>query len=150
MTLEELYKTQQKHFIHKVYSYLSGWDEAEEVVQEAFLKAFTKLDTYDPEKGLLKNWFYSVLFSTLWGHKRALKRVIFSTNPEGFESLVEEHSKNISLFFEDVQNDFHRKVLLTYFMFGYTYGETADVYGISKHNVRKIVQRFKKQFVLEI
>lgn len=149
MTLEELYRTHYKHFIYKIYPYLHSYDIAEEVVQDAFIKAFTKFDTYDPEKGQIKNWFHSLLFSVLWGHKRAMKKTICSNNPEGLEHIIDINRDSL-LLFDNIENLFHKKILTTYFVLGYTYGETAEVCNVGKHNVKKIVQRFKKQFVLGV
>ena len=148
MTLEDLYKNHYKHFIYKIYPYTNSFDVSEDIVQESFVKAFGKLDQFDQKKGSLKNWFRSVLFSTLWNYKRTLKKIPYSLDIEDYL----EGGDFAQFDFDgvedgiEIENLFHRKILVMYFAFGYTYGEISKILGIGKWNVKKIIQRYRKKF----
>lgn len=148
MTLETLYRDYYQQFIYKIYPYLHSYDVAEEVVQEAFAKAMIKINTYNPNKGGIKNWFHSILFNTMWAYKRAVKKTLPSNGSDELEQVLQNDPPDYEALFSSVKNDFHRKILITYFMMGYSYKEVSEVMGVGRYNVRKIIQRFKKGFVL--
>lgn len=49
-------------------------EDAEDVCQEAFVKAFVNLERYDPRQDF-KNWFYTVLYRRCLDHMRKRKRL---------------------------------------------------------------------------
>jgi RNA polymerase sigma-70 factor (ECF subfamily) len=48
-------------------------EDAEDVCQDAFVKAFINLEKYDPQQDF-KNWFYTVLYRRCLDHMRKRKR----------------------------------------------------------------------------
>ncbi len=53
---------------------LMNYEDAQDVCQEAFLKAFRSLDKFDLQKSF-KNWFYSVLYNCCLDHLRKRRRL---------------------------------------------------------------------------
>lgn len=146
MTLEQLYKTQRRHFIYKVYPYLNSYALAEDLVQDAFVKAFTKLGQYDAKKGTIKSWFNSILFSLMWNHKRHLKRQphqVDITNYLDSEDFSYSEDIDLTSVLEEVKNSIHRRVLVLHLVLGYSLAETASLTKEQQGNVRKIVQRYR-------
>jgi RNA polymerase sigma-70 factor (ECF subfamily) len=52
---------------------LMNYEDAQDVCQEAFLKAYRNLDKFDLQKNF-KNWFYSLLYNCCLDHLRQRKR----------------------------------------------------------------------------
>lgn len=152
MILEQLYKTQRRHFIYKVYPYLNSYALAEDLVQDAFVKAFTKLDQYDVKKGTIKSWFNSILFSLMWNHKRHLKRQphqVDITNYLDSEDFSYSEDIDLTSVLEEVKNNTHRRVLVLHLVLGYSLAETASLTKEQQGNVRKIVQRYRNGWANE-
>lgn len=145
MTLEELYKDRGV-LARRIRPYVHNDDALEDIIQEAFLKAFTRLDTYDKERASIKTWFNKILFSCVWDYKRSQKKEVcldiddLCPEDEPFYTQSEE----VSSFLKKVKNDKHWKVLFCYFVLGLTDKESGYVTGTSEGNVRKIVQRFRE------
>jgi len=147
--LEEFFVCNRRHLINKIYPYIKSYDVAEEIVQDAFLKAITNPEALNLKRGTLKTWLNSILFSTLWDYKRkARKEHVLFSNEEPLD-IGEHIEEKMSSLLCEVVNVFHRRILSLKFEYGYSYKEIADLLKINIHNVKKIVQRFKKSFVLE-
>jgi RNA polymerase sigma factor (sigma-70 family) len=149
MTLEQLYKTGRKGYIYKINYYLHNYAVAEDLVQDAFVKAFAKISQYNKKKGTIKTWFNSILFSVLWNYKRSLKRQPFQVDIlEYLDSEEFAYSEDTSLVtvLESVKNKMHRRVLVLNLVLGYSLAETASLTGEQQGNVRKIVQRYRIGF----
>lgn len=150
MTLEQLYKDNKKRYIRKVYPYLPNQEVCEDIVQEAFAKALNKFHTYDPKRGGLSTWFNSVLFSVLWSYKRSLRKDPAMVNILDYlecDDLAYYEDTELFEIIETVKNRKHQKVLVSHFVLGYSYKETATHLNITQDNVRKIVQRFRGDYV---
>jgi len=149
MTLEHLYKTGRKGYVYKINYYLRNYAMAEDLVQEAFVKAFSKLDQYDPTKGPLKGWFNSILFSVMWNHKRSIKRQPFTVDVMDYldsGDFAYHEDQSLIKTLDEVKNVAHRRVLVLHLVLGYSLAETADISKEQQGNVRKIVQRYRMGF----
>lgn len=146
MTLEQLYKDNRKKFIQKLLPYTKNYAVAEDLVQEAFIKAINRQHQFDPKRGSLKGWFVKVLFSGLWDYMRVEKRKPFTFN---LDTLLEtdlfsyEEVPELEDKIEDIKNPRHRKIIYLYMVLGYSYLETAEQCVTTQVNIRKIVQRFR-------
>ena len=146
MTLEQLYKTGRKSYVYKINYYLHNYAIAEDLVQDAFLKAFTKADQYDVKKGAIKAWFNSILFSVLWNYKRSLKRQPFQVNILDYldsEEFAYCEDTSLTKVLDNVKNKSHKRVLVLNLVLGYSLAETANLTKEQQGNVRKIVQRYR-------
>lgn len=146
MTLAQLYKDRRK-FIFKINPHIRDYNTSEDLVQDAFLKAFEKIGQFDPKKGSLKGWFTKVLFSCVWDYVRSTRKV-----PAMLDiALVLEHDilayepdPELTDIIRDVKNPEHRRVLLAHMVLGYSPKEISQVSGMTQDNVRKIIQRFRE------
>lgn len=149
MTLEHLYKTGRKGYIYKINYYLHNYTIAEDLVQDAFVKAYDKASQYNPVKGSLKSWFNSILFSVMWNYKRSLKRQPFIVDVMDYldsEDFAYCEDQSLIKVLDNVKNTSHRRVLLLHFVLGYSLTETAAISKEQQSNVKKIVQRYKMGF----
>ena len=149
MTLNNLYLLGRRDFIFKIISYTKSYDVAEEIVQEAFVKAIEKFSQYDPKKGKLRGWFTKILFSCLWNYMRERRKhphmIDIDDATEKDMLSYEEMPELRSYLDSSVLNTKHRQVLIAYVVLGNTPKEIADVLGVTQDNVRKILQRFRDE-----
>lgn len=149
MTLEQLYRDNKKRYVRKIYPYVHNQEVCEDIVQEAFSKAISKLHTYNPKRGGLSTWFNSVLFSVLWNYKRSLRKDPTMVNILDYlecDELCYYEDRELFDIIDKVKNRMHQKVLVSNFVLGYSHQETATNLNITQDNVRKIVQRFRGDY----
>lgn len=88
---EEVFATLLQRHLRSVYSFaarLAG-DEADDLTQDAFLKAWKNLKKYDPESAKFKTWLMHIARNTVIDHLRKKKAFVFSDfeNEQG-ESFI--------------------------------------------------------------
>lgn len=132
-------------------------DEAEEVVQEAFIRAFTKLDTFQRNSQFF-TWLYRIGFNTALTRKRR-KRVRVSLDQwrenNGLEvsdsaDAVDEpmlRRERIGMVRGALQalSDDHRSILVLREMQDHSYEDIAEILDISIGTVRSRLSRARQQ-----
>jgi RNA polymerase sigma factor (sigma-70 family) len=115
--------------------YSKNEDEAIEILNDGFMKVFTKIDKYDKEKSF-KGWLRKILINTALDNYR--KNLKFY-NHKPIEGLKQEDGRNVEndLNYEDIVrvirelSPAYKLVFNLYVMDGYTHEEIADMLGIS-------------------
>lgn len=147
MTITKLYTENRRRFIFKLYPYTRNYDIAEDLLQDAILKAHIKYEQYDPKKGALKGWFTKILFSCLWDYmreQRKLPQMLDIDIVTDSDLISYEEDTSLVDLLDQVKNPTHKKILCARMLLGCSYGEIAKMSGTTKNSVRKIVQRFRK------
>lgn len=126
-------------------------EDAEDLVQESFLRAHEFYHTYDPEKASFATWFNSILFNCLRKFKSEKVQIVsLSTcdiSQEDAHSGVistPERRDHLAHLIEMVTNDEHRVVLRMFFVFGFSTKEIAQLNDCTQTNVTTIISRFRK------
>jgi RNA polymerase sigma-70 factor (ECF subfamily) len=71
---EELCRTYAERVFRFAAMVARGNAEAEDIAQEALLKAIRKLDAYDPSRGSVETWLWSIVVSAARDAGRAARR----------------------------------------------------------------------------
>jgi len=157
----ELYKIYYKSMYNISLQLLGNQIEAEDVMQEAFLKAFTKIDTYEG-KVSFGAWLKKIVINRSLDElkKRKVKFIelnekIPDEEPLSFnwsEIQMEQLKKAIKML-----PDGYRVVLSLYLLEGYDHEEISQILGITNENSRsqflraklKLRQMLKKEEMFE-
>lgn len=148
---------------HKDYAFtianriVSHSEEAEEVIQDAFVKVYRSADSF---KGDAKftTWFYRVVFNTAVSSKRK-KRVVtspiedYSTPFGGVDQQDELSSENRKEFLQQALEGLpdEDKLLLTLFYFKeFSLEEISEVMSIEKGNIKVKLFRARKKLANEL
>lgn len=110
--------------------------EADDLVQETLLKAWSKFDRFTPGTDL-RAWLFTILRNTFFSVKRKTRREV--PDPEGIHAshLAEKPAHDGRLAFNDFLTAFnalspeHREVLILVGANGYGYEEAAQVMGVA-------------------
>lgn len=144
------------------YRYAKDADEAQDMVQNGFIKVFNKLDVYNFE-GSLEGWIRRIMVNTAIDQIRKNKRdpffveddariqnieedVPFSAEEDGFYSKIKAETaiKAISQL-----SPAYRMVFNLYVIEGFTHKEISEYLGISegtsKSNLAKAKQKLRDQ-----
>jgi len=154
----ELYKCYSKAMYNTAYRVLRDEFDAEDMMQEAFLSAFTKLEMYKGNVAFgawLKRIVVNKCLTQLKRNKRyeAVKLEIVSTSNEREleEELLEEELNYSEIQPKKVLEALHSLrenycVILTLNLIeGYDYEEIAQILKITNENVRTTISRAKKK-----
>jgi RNA polymerase sigma-70 factor (ECF subfamily) len=137
-------------------------DEAEEVVQEAFIRAFTKLDTFQRNSQFF-TWLYRIGFNSALTRKRR-KRARVSLDQwrenNGLEvsdtgEAVDEpmlRRERIEMVREALRtlSDDHRSILVLREMQEHSYEDIAEILDISIGTVRSRLSRARQQLKVSL
>ncbi|MGE5395076.1 MAG: RNA polymerase sigma factor [Candidatus Saccharibacteria bacterium] len=143
----ELYKVYYKPMYNVCLRMVGNAVEAEDVMQEAFLKAFTKIDTYE---GVVSfgAWLKRIVINRSLDYlkKRKVKfeeinEKIPEEEPEGIV-ITEVHTEYLKKAIQQLP-DGYRVVLTLYLLEGYDHEEIAQILGISNGSSRSQYLRAK-------
>lgn len=140
-------------------------DEAQDMVQNGFIKIFKKLDVYNFE-GSLEGWIRRIMVNTAIDQLRKNKRDPFSIeddqriqNIEEDIPFSEESGEDIKIKAEEAikaissLSPAYRTVFNMYVIEGFTHKEIAEYLGISegtsKSNLAKAKQKLKSQLAVK-
>lgn len=137
-------------------------DEAEEVVQEAFIRAFMKLDTFQNNSQFF-TWLYRIAFnSALTRHRRKRAKVSLdhcrentgleiSDDSDGVDEpmLRDERVAMVRAALQTLSDE-HRTILVLREMEEHSYETIAEILEISIGTVRSRLNRARKQLKLSL
>lgn len=126
-------------------------DAAEDIAQEAFIKAFNSLGTYDSGKSRFSTWLYKIATNKALDHLRAAKRKV---PVEDIDTLTDTAAPNYEL--EETKREVrdavaklhpptYRHVIEAYYWHGKSYEQIAESLNIPINTVRTWLRRAKQQ-----
>ena len=148
------------------YRYAKDQDEAQDIVQNGFIKVFKKLDVYNFE-GSLEGWIRRIMVNTAIDQIRKNKRDPFLIEDE---QRVQDAEEEIPFSVEEDEfyaklkaetaiqaiselSPAYRMVFNMYVIEGFTHKEIADYLdiseGTSKSNLAKAKQKLRKQLTAQ-
>ena len=155
--LDDLFKKHYRYIYKVVLAIVLDQEMAKDVTQEAFLKAFLKIDTLkDIEK--FEKWVYSIAVNTCWDVLRKTSK-IKSTNLDIEDYSIEDTSSLPDEIYE--QSETREEIVrcirqmdattqqiinLKYYL-GFTYEEISRFMNISLSNVKVKLHRSKKKIL---
>ena len=121
---------------------------AEDVVQEAMLRAWSQAGQFDPQRARLTTWLYRILVNLCIDHRRRWR---FEPLPEGFDAVdpaagideVMERSERVRAFAKVVRNlpVRQRAAMTLVYDEGMSGAEAARVLGMSAKAVERLLSR---------
>ena len=150
MTFPQVYETYYKNIFNMVYMRLLNRDDAEDVVHEIFIHAYSAWDSYDQEKGAVLTWLYAIAKNTLINYMR--KNKSFS-QPVSIDDVVEPgiEDKELAALTDDNAHDAYlilkqlkdsdRELLTMRYTMNMSYREIAQEIGSNEKAVGKRMER---------
>ena len=149
--LERYYRDERDNLLRRLNFGAGTPENAEDVLQEAFVRALTYWNTFDPENKELGAWFSTILKNSLRDFKR--DEWLFGMGEEFDEELYDpqempvEEGELIRQIYElvDGKIESQKEILLLYFDKHYGLKDIHNITGQSRENVKKVVHRFKQE-----
>ena len=148
--IEKLYRHFYGYAMSVALRYTNSRDEACEVVNDSYMKAFNKLDQYSP-KSSFKGWFRRIIINTsIDNYRKNLKHYsvleIDNASSESYDAdAVDALSKDEILNMLRELPEILRIVFNMYEIEGYAHQEIADELGIPASSSRTYLARAKQK-----
>ncbi|HMK02562.1 MAG TPA: RNA polymerase sigma factor [Ferruginibacter sp.] len=131
--------------------YTKNADDAEDILQEGFIKIFRNLDKFRGD-GSFEGWIRKIITRTAISHLRDNKKKL-NTQPAELNGSLEDRESNIleRLAEKDIVGIVtklppgYRKVFMMYVMEGYNHKEIAGILGCSEGNCKSQLYRSRTQ-----
>lgn len=154
----KVYELYYKAMYNTSYRILNNSAEAEDIMQEAFLDAFRKLDTFKGEAPF-GSWLKKIVVNkSLDAIKK--KKLFTRLDDEQYEleDTTESHGTDEETMYriEAIRNameklpDHYRIILSLFLLEGYDHQEIAEVLKISYNNVRIRYMRARQKLITEV
>lgn len=145
---EELYRRFSPRMYAVCLRYAGNAEEAEDILQEGFVKVFKKLDSFRRE-GSFEGWVRRIFVNTAIEHFRRKRYLMPVTEKEEntiegkFTSILDELAEKDILALVQELSPGYRTVFNMYVVEGYTHKEIADMLGISEGTSKSQLSRAK-------
>lgn len=146
----QLYNAYAKGMLSVAYRYVKDRYIAEDVMQDAFIKAFKKIDTYN-EQVNFGAWLKKIVINQCIDELKKNKLSTVSINDEVLNVVEDgnwevDDSINADMVIEAIQKqkEKYRLVLTLYLIEGYDHKEISQILGITEVTSRTHLMRGKK------
>ena len=145
---EELYRRFSPRMYAVCLRYAGKAEEAEDILQEGFIKVFRKMDSYRGD-GSFEGWMRRIFVNTAIEHFRRKRCLMPVTEREEntiegkYNSVLDDlGAKDILALVQELSPGY-RTVFNMYVVEGYTHREIADMLGISEGTSKSQLSRAK-------
>lgn len=145
--IQEHYKKNYEKQVKHVRRIIQKKCDAEDIVQDAYVKAISIIHKFDPNRGKFESWFWMILVNTLSVYYKNFKRdPTINYDLDSLLSLysdTEKVEKDCSLIsaIRKIKNQHHCSALYHYYVLGSSYDEVEEFTGMSEAAFKKMTQR---------
>lgn len=131
-------------------------DLADDIVQNACLKAWNARKTFDPDKGALKAWVFTITRNEFLQHLRKQKRVDVYAPSDLENWMVEECQMSQRAAFSEAigalfnLNAEQRDVFILVIAAGYSYEEAASICKCSVGTIKSRINRARTKLIEQL
>lgn len=151
---QTLYEKYKVGMFSLLLRYASNKEEAEDFLQDGFLRVFRDLHQFDPRKGVLHGWIRRVMINTALQHIRRRKLDFTRADDEGLLENIPVNEDPIAMLtaqeiIQLIQQlpEGYRVVFNLFMIEGYSHQEIAEQLGISVNTSKS--QLYKARLALQ-
>lgn len=156
----ELVDRYQKQFLQRAVRMVGSWDDAEDIVQDAFVKMYKNAAQFsDAGSYTFRKWAHTILTRTVYSYYREQGvRMLHTPQSLSYEDCQELVDKDAHRFADDIAMRDHvkrvfaqmspplRRVLEAYYLYGYSQKEIAKQEQVSVGTVKARMHRARHAF----
>lgn len=133
-------------------------EEAEDILQNVFIKVWKYIDNFDEEKASFKTWIFTITKNSIYDALRKKKnsKITFSLDNKNDEGNTEETedisadilkilerdtNKNILLKSIDTLSEEEKTIFILHFEEGLTFNEIGDIFNVSLNTIKSKYRR---------
>ena len=145
----ELVERYQTGLIIHCENIVKDRQEAEDIAQEAFIKAYDTLGNYDASKARFSTWIYRIATNKAIDHLRKNKRKVTIDDPEEYADIHAEVTINddeieaLRTAVDELEPPVYAQVIKAYFWEGKSYQAIAKELDVTTNTVGTWMRRAK-------
>ncbi|WP_340076518.1 RNA polymerase sigma factor [Leptobacterium sp. I13] len=149
----KIYDNYYHAMYNTAYRIVKNHDDAEDIMQESFLSAFTKLDSFD-KKSSFGSWLKRIVINNSIHYYRikqkynetSLERIIHKVEDGDVATAHDIDKMKAQKVLKTMQSlkENYRVSLTLHLIEGYDYEEICDIMNISYNNCRTMISRAKE------
>lgn len=146
--LENYYRENHKKLVNIVARRSGSRHNGEDVVQEAFTRALTYLNTFDPENSPFENWFNKILSRGLSDFNKD-KRLQGMVGEQDLD-VPAQTSPYLRMFLKEIQEDVEklpedkRRIISLAFFEGYQPADISKIVNVNVGAIRTMLSRYRE------
>lgn len=148
--IEQFYKENYSTLVKRLNRRAGGVENAEDVLQEAFVRALKYKDSFNPERQEIGAWFNAIMNNTLVVHQRQEMQggATIPYDEQEHEEVYECTSESKLLIAELIshiedKSERQRGILHLYFIRDYKVKEIQEVMGGGYRGIQMSIHRFR-------
>ncbi len=145
-----LYDKYSKKMLGVCMRYFRNVDEAEDALQEGFIRIFNSIDKFRNE-GSFEGWIRRIIVNTALNYYKSNLKHYYAVDYNDIEDIVEETEQDFDNFSVDVLlkliqtlPEGYRLIFNMYEIEGYTHKEIGELLGISINTSKSQLMKSKK------
>ena len=151
--LDTFYQENHERHVNIMTRLLRSRDAGEDVVQEAYTRAWKYQGSFNPNRAELKTWFNTILYNARRDYEKLdkLGGVVVDNNMDDIEEHIpyERIQEHLLLVWGEINsmkgNKRIKRILYLFYILGYTSKEISEIENdVTQSNVTTISNRFKK------
>jgi RNA polymerase sigma-70 factor (ECF subfamily) len=153
---KELYDVCVPYVYSIVSRYISNTEDRKDLIQEIFAKVFTKIESYDENKGQFKSWIRKIAVNECLMFIRSKSKMSIHVINENYDITDTTFNRLENLTREDILNMLdkmpkrYKLVFMAYIIDGFSHKEIADKLKITKDTSRSQLTRAKRWIIKNI
>lgn len=148
----QLYRLYSKAMFNICYRMLNNWEEAEDLLQEAFAEAFSKLESFRFESSF-GAWIKRIVVNRCINHlkKRRVELTLMEEVPENKSGNSDSENEDLDYEVKKVHKAMeklphgYRIIFSLYLLEGYDHAEIAEILEISESTSKSQFSRAKQK-----
>lgn len=137
---------------------VGGNSDADDIAQEAFLRVWSRAESFDPSVGRFTSWMYRIVFNLALDRRRAMKSPlpiedaehVPESGPGQLEVLVaDEEGRTVDAALSRL-SDRQRAAIALFHMDGLSCREAGDIMGLSESAFDSLLNRARKALKQEV
>lgn len=146
--LRHFFAEEYDRLVKKANARVRHFDDAEDIVMDAFRKAVEYWNSYDPSHKEIGAWFNTILNNSIKTYQREkfIQHVEIDDVEDDTQELSDEgkelYSKVIDSMY-DKGDDNRRQILYLFYVLGYSYKEIDQIQDTSMRNIRYYIEDFR-------
>jgi len=144
-----LYQHYRDHLMSICYRYCNSMHDAQDALQNTFIRIFTKLSSFSEDKGNFKSWSSSIAVRESIAILRAKKKVHFGDDSLSKVELIDQLDVIDQMTVEELRSiienlrEEERIIINLHFFDGYSHKEIGVMLGIKENSSRSRLFRAK-------
>lgn len=146
---KELYLAHKDRLMSVAYRYANGMEEAKDILQNGFIKIFTKLESFDQARGKFESWTTKIVINEALQLKRK-RRIKFEDDIDNVsQQFLDLNVLNV-LTVQELREailklpEKHRVVLNLFYFEQLEYEEIGELLNLKRSSVRAQLSRSRK------